>query len=115
MGAHVRITLRGMPEVETTAARHGLDMLKGNARGEFDGLEASGGDINHREIGVDPVDHLLPRQRVGARLYEFGFSGLGGVLGEDENFFTPATKSMAPPTAGMAPGFPVDQLARSPD
>ncbi len=31
-----------------------------------------------------------------------------------KTFFTPATRSIAPPTAGIAFGFPVDQLARSP-
>ena len=55
-------------------ASHGLDMFKGNIWGDFDGLEACRGDVNHGEIGVDSVHDALAGQRVGARLDEFGLA-----------------------------------------
>ncbi len=43
--------------------------------------KAVGVDVDHREIGVDPVDHPLPGERVGAVLDELGLAGLGACAG----------------------------------
>ena len=72
-------------------------------------------DVDHREVGVDAVDAADAGQRIGAALDDLALALLGQVLHHHEDVcFAPIARSIAPPTAGIASGAPVCQLARSP-
>ena len=71
--------------------------------------------VEGRQLGVDPVDAAHPGQRVGARRRPASaMPSLANSVIITNTCLAPMARSIAPPTAGIASGAPVCQLARSP-
>ena len=76
---------------------------------------AVGGDLEDGEVGVDAADAADAGQRVGAARDELrARRPWRRASSSRRRRLAPIARSIAPPTAGMASGAPVCQLARSP-
>jgi hypothetical protein len=96
--------------------RHGnhvLQLLEGAAEG-FPDLDPVGSGQEDGLVRVHAGHTADAGERVAAGLDEFGDPLAGQEVIMTKTSLAPVARSMAPPTAGIASGAPVCQLARSP-
>ena len=99
-------------------AGQALQLLERQSFHRFHDVEAIGLHVDHREIGVDPVDAARAGERVGAALDDLAFALLGEVLHHHQHLLRAHREVHRAADRGNrvgAAGMPVGEVARDRD